>query len=166
MVNFNTCLTSRVEKLLRISDSNVMANIYIYIRHIWFYIKQIMHACWQDTSSCIISDISSSNKAMRPLTRGWGGVLLGILGGAVPPGSQNPGPILDQKMSFPHWFSDLEVVTKRNITCSHKPEIMSPLLRLKPQQKDFLKSISNYTFFLIHLELKRRTHWYTNVAPS
>ena len=33
----------------------------------------------------------------------WGGggvVLLGILGGGVPPGSPNPGPTLDQKMSF------------------------------------------------------------------
>ena len=76
----------------------------------------------------------------------------------VQPGSQNPDPILDQKCHFSHWFSDLVVVTKRNITCLHKPEIMSSLLRLKPQQKDFLKSISNYTFFLIHLELKRRLH--------
>ena len=83
----------------------------------------------------------------------------------IQPGSQNPDPILDQKCHFSHWFSDLVVVTKRNITCLHKPEIMSSLLKLKPQQKDFLKSISNYTFFLIHLELKRRTHWYTNVVP-
>ena len=76
----------------------------------------------------------------------------------VQPGSQNLDPNLDQKCHFSHWFSDLVVVTKRNITCLHKPEITSSLLRLKPQQKDFLKSISNYTFFLIHLELKRRTH--------
>ena len=32
--------------------------------------------------------------------RGGGGVLLGILGGGVPPGSQNPDPISEQKMSF------------------------------------------------------------------
>ena len=72
-----------------------------------------------------------------------------------------------KKCHFPHPFSDLEMVTKRNITCLHKTEIMSSLLRLKPQQKDFLKSISNsyYTFFLIPLELKRRTHWYTTVVP-
>ena len=32
---------------------------------------------------------------------GWGGgVLLGILGGDVPPSSSNPDPISDQKMSF------------------------------------------------------------------
>ena len=42
---------------------------------------------------------------------------------------------------FPHPFSDLEVVTKRNIT--YKTEIMSSLERLKRQQKYFLKSISN-----------------------
>ena len=28
------------------------------------------------------------------------GVLLGILGGGVPPGSSNPDPISDQKVSF------------------------------------------------------------------
>ena len=44
---------------------------------------------------------------------------------------------------FPRQFSDREVVTKRNITCLHKTEIMSLLPRLKPQQKDFLKSNSN-----------------------
>ena len=36
-----------------------------------------------------------------------GGVLLGILGGGVPPGSQNPDPISDQKCHFPDPFSDL-----------------------------------------------------------
>ena len=35
-----------------------------------------------------------------------GGVLLGILGGGVPPGSPNPDPISDQKMSFSHPYSD------------------------------------------------------------
>ena len=34
------------------------------------------------------------------------GVLLGILGGGVPPGSSNPDPISDQKCNFPHPFSD------------------------------------------------------------
>ena len=48
-----------------------------------------------------------------------------------------------KKCQFPHPFSDLEEVTKRNIRCLHKTEIMSPLLRLERQQKDFLKSISN-----------------------
>ena len=69
-----------------------------------------------------------------------------------------------KKYHFPYPFSDPEVVTKRNITCLHKTEIMSSLVRLKLQQK---KAISNscYTFFLIPLELKRRTRWYTTVVP-
>ena len=54
-----------------------------------------------------------------------------------------------KKCYFPHPFSDLEMVTKRNITCLHKTEIMSSLLRLKLQQTSNLY----YTFFLIPLEL-------------
>ena len=42
------------------------------------------------------------------------------------------------------------------ITCLHKTEIMSSLLRLKPQQIDFLKSF-RILHFLIHMELKQRT---------
>ena len=48
-----------------------------------------------------------------------------------------------KKCHFSHPFSDLEVVTKLNITCLHKTKIMSSLLRVKPQQRDLLKSISN-----------------------
>ena len=59
-----------------------------------------------------------------------------------------------KKCHFPHPFSDLvskihtrfqtwKRVTKRNITCLHKTEIMSSLLRLKPPQKDFFNAISN-----------------------
>ena len=66
-----------------------------------------------------------------------------------------------KKCYFPHPFSDLEMVTKRNITCLHKTKIMSSLLRLKLQQT----SNSYYTFFLISLELKRRTRWHTTVVP-
>ena len=64
------------------------------------------------------------------------GVLLGILGGGVLPGSPNPDPTSDQKMSFstpifrpsiynPYLFSDLEKVTKRNLVMFTKTEIMS-----------------------------------------
>ena len=38
------------------------------------------------------------------------------------PGSPNPEP---KKRHFPHPFSDPEVVTKRNVVCLHKTEIMS-----------------------------------------
>ena len=34
------------------------------------------------------------------------GVLVGILGGGVPPCSPNPDPISDQKLCFTHRFSD------------------------------------------------------------
>ena len=70
-----------------------------------------------------------------------------------------------QKCHFHPRFSDLEVVTKRNITCLRK---MSSLLRLKLQKKFFkiYFQFAYYTFFLIHLELKRRTHWYITVVPS
>ena len=43
------------------------------------------------------------------------GVLLGILGGGVPPGSPNPDPISDQKCHFPHPLSGLKEVTKHII---------------------------------------------------
>ena len=39
-------------------------------------------------------------------SRGWG-VLRGILGRDVPPGSPNPDPISDQKCHFPNPFSGL-----------------------------------------------------------
>ena len=38
---------------------------------------------------------------------GGGGVLLGILGGTVLPGSSNHDPISHQKCNFPHPFSHL-----------------------------------------------------------
>ena len=41
---------------------------------------------------------------MFSITPGGGGVLPGILGGCVPPGSPSPDPISHQKMS--HLFSD------------------------------------------------------------
>ena len=71
---------------------------------------------------------------------GGGGVLLGILGGAVPPSSPNPDPISDQKMPF---STSVFRPGGGHKTQQHKTEIMSLLLRLKPQQKEFLKSISN-----------------------
>ena len=40
----------------------------------------------------------SDNMICPPLKVRGEGVLLGILGGGVPPGSPNPGPISDQKM--------------------------------------------------------------------
>ena len=60
------------------------------------------------------------------------GLLLGIFRGRMPPGSPNPDPISGEKMSFfaPFFRPGLY-------------EIMSSLLRLESNIKDFLKSISN-----------------------
>ena len=98
-----------------------------------------------------------------------GGVLLGILGAGVPPGSPNPNPISDQKMSFstpvfkpglynPYPFSDLASM-----------KLCHQLLRLERKHRDFLKAISNShitLFFLFYLELKRQIRLYTPVVPS
>ena len=84
----------------------------------------------------------------------------------MPPSSPNPDPISDEKMSF---STSVFRPGGGHKTQQHKTEIMSSLLRLKPQQKKVLKihfEFSYYTFFLMDLELKRRTHWYITVVPS
>ena len=45
----------------------------------------------------------------------------------MPPGSPNPDPVKTKKCHFPHPFSDLEVVTKRNIRCLCEPSGVSGL---------------------------------------
>ena len=74
-----------------------------------------------------------------------GEVLLGFLGGSVQPGSRNPDPISDLKVSFSHtrfqtW--PLKSIpffrSGGGLKTLHKTENMSSL-----HQKDFLKSISN-----------------------
>ena len=52
-----------------------------------------------------------NNQTAQPVKdTGGGGVLLGILGGAVSPGSPNPDPNSDQKnCNFLHQFSDQTV---------------------------------------------------------
>ena len=111
----------------------------VYYKGIYF--------CWEKRKS---NNIFTSH---LHYLHAWG-TLLGILGWVVPPTSPNPDPVSEQKMSFStpvfrsglenaYRFLDLEVVTKPKNAWLHKTEIMSSLLRLKPQQKDFLKSISN-----------------------
>ena len=57
-----------------------------------------------------------------------------------------------KKCHFPHPFSDLEMVTKRNITCLHKTEIMSSLLRLNRSKRfleihfEFILHFLSYSF--------------------
>ena len=95
----------------------------------------------------------------------------------MPPGSSNPDPISEKKCYFPHPFSDLvskihtrfqtwKRVTKRNITCLHKTEIMSSLLRLKPPQKDFFNTISNSHITLSFLIIWNWNDEQTDTQPS
>ena len=56
-----------------------------------------------DPSACRKNDL----RAYISDREGGGGGFLGIIGVGVPPGSPNPDPISDQKMSFSHPFSDL-----------------------------------------------------------
>ena len=89
------------------------------------------------------------NYFLRALSEGMlmpgGEVLLGFLGGSVQPGSRNPDPISDLKVSFSHtrfqtW--PLKSIpffrSGGGLKTLHKTENMSSL-----HQKDFLKSISN-----------------------
>ena len=67
-------------------------------------------------SFSFVSRRKEANDRTALLMAGWdlsilwggGGILLGILGRGLAPGSPNPNPILDQKMSFSTWhpFSD------------------------------------------------------------
>ena len=71
-----------------------------------------------------------------------------FLVGRAPPGSPNPDPISDQKVSF---FAP--------VLRPGPYEIMSSLLKLEKQQKRFLKihfEFSCFSFFLTHLELKQK----------
>ena len=71
------------------------------------------------------------------------------------------------KCHFPHPFSDLEGVIKRNITCLHKTAVI--IADIRTPTKRFLKihfEFAYYTCFLIHLELKRRTRSCTTVVPT
>ena len=71
-----------------------------------------------------------------------------FLVGGVPPGTPNPDPISDQKVSF---FAP--------VLRPGPYEIMSSLLRLGQQQNRFLKihfEFAYFSFFITHLELKQK----------
>ena len=57
--------------------------------------------------ACTFSDNLSRNSCIfKGIIKPAGGLLPGILGGSVPPGSPNPDPIQTLKCYFPHPFSD------------------------------------------------------------
>ena len=71
------------------------------------------------------------------------------------------------KCHFPHPFSDLEEVIKRNITCLHKTAVI--IAEIRTSTKRFLKihlEFAYYTCLLIHLDLKLRTRSCKTVVPS
>ena len=75
------------------------------------------------------------------------GLLLRILGGGVLPGSPNPDPTSDQEIA---------IFQTRFQTWSLRNDI---IITLERQQNIFLKIhfefASDFSFFLVHLELKR-----------
>jgi len=66
-------------------------------------------SCWLGVMSCELQAVSKGGEAQ------W--VLLGILGRGVPPGSPNPDPISDQKISINfQWTKTLYQNNLNNIT--------------------------------------------------
>ena len=60
----------------------------------------------------VLKPCIACRRSNRPLNGGKsyknpGGLLIGILGGAVPPDSPNPDPISHQKCDFPLLYSEL-----------------------------------------------------------
>ena len=85
--------------------------------------RQLFRPLWGSSVCCNNQKLKIrlwwNNQFFSHIKIGPGGVLMGILGGGVPPGSPNPDPIWTKICHFPYSFLDLEVVTKRNITCLH-----------------------------------------------
>ena len=71
------------------------------------------------------------------------GVLLGILGVVVPPGSPNPDPVLTKKSYFSHRFQTWHLKSIPVFRPGKGRTVMLSLLRLERQRNVFLKSISN-----------------------
>ena len=89
-----------------------------------------------------------------------GVLLLGILGGGIPPGSSNPDATSEQKMLFfasvfihglknPCSFSDLEVVTKRNIHVYIDRNYVTIDVIRTPTKTVFLKSHFEFAYYTI-----------------
>ena len=84
----------------------------------------------------------------------------------MPPGSPNPDPISDQKNVIFHTrFQTCRWLQNATLNVYIKQKSCHVIItEMKTAAK---KAISNscYTFFLIRLELKRRTRWYTTIVP-
>ena len=98
-----------------------------------------------------------------------GGVLLGILGGGVPPCSSNPGPISDQqKCHFPYPFSDYTFIIHNLFRPGLQVEIMLSLLRLERKQKKYANpfSVRIFLFFSCTFEIETVNTFIHSVVPS
>ena len=103
------------------------------------------------------------------VTTGGGGVLLGILGGGVPPCSSNPGPISDQqKCHFPYPFSDYTFIIHNLFRPGLQVEIMLSLLRLERKQKKYANpfSVRIFLFFSCTFEIETVNTFIHSVVPS
>ena len=102
---------------------------------------------WRLTSGLFVGYLRSTTNPR--------GTLLGILGGSVPPGSSNPNPIYDEKMSSSTPVFRLDL--KNPCPFSDLAEIMSSLLGLERKQKNSSNTFSHSSISFFHLELKRYT---------
>ena len=119
--------------------------------------------------ACTFSDnLSFSVSSKVSLSPGGGGLLPGILGGSVPPGSPNPDPISDWKMSLPHPFSDqTSKIHTRFQTCPlGRNYVIITYLEHKQKNIQIHFEFPYFSFFLTHLELERKIRSYTPVVPS
>ena len=80
------------------------------------------------------------------------GVLLGILGWAVPPGSQNPDPIVRPQNTILHPFSQSDMVSKINTRFQTSPRL--PIKKKLSSNDTFWLLPFLNRFFLVHSKLK------------
>ena len=86
------------------------------------------------------------------------GILLGILGVVVPPGSPNPDPVLTKKSYFSHRFQTWLLKSIPVFRPGKGRTVMLSLLRLERQRNVFLKSISNSHLSLSFLLTPHKNH--------
>ena len=98
---------------------------------------------------------------------GGSGVLLGILGGGVPPGSSNPDPISDHKIVIFHTrFQTRPLKSIPVFRPGLYAEIILPLLRLKGKQKISSNSFRIRIFLFFSYSFGTRNSKYLHTLRS
>lgn len=115
--------------------------------------------------------IDTNHKLIRQvLKKSPGGCSLEFLVKGVPPGSPNPNPtrISEPKNVSFGFYTRFQTWPLKSIAF-FSADIMSSVLNLEQQHKDFLQSIFTYSnlqsFFLSHFELKQQRHSYMPLVP-